>query len=64
MSLPPVISEYPPENLALLDEDDFFALRDKPARHGIWMQMAKNIDVFREIMDVIILLGSGETLAS
>ncbi|KAE9376418.1 hypothetical protein N431DRAFT_542071 [Stipitochalara longipes BDJ] len=48
----------------LLDEEDFLALRERAHRHGIWSQMAKTIDIFREILDIIILLGSGETLAS
>jgi hypothetical protein len=64
MSIAPVISEYPPENLSLLDEEDFLALRERLPQHGIWTQMAKTIDIFREILDIIILLGSGETLAS
>jgi hypothetical protein len=64
MSIAPVISEYPPENLSLLYEEDFLALRERLPQHGIWTQMAKTIDIFREILDIIILLGSGGTLAS
>ncbi len=64
MSIAPVIAEYPPENLRLLDEEDFLALRERPAGHGIWTQMAKTIDIFREILDIIIILGSGEIFAS
>lgn len=64
MSIAPVKAEYPPENLLLLDEEDFLALRLKLPRHGIWTQMAKTIDLFREILDVIIRLGAGRTLAT
>ncbi|PMD49022.1 hypothetical protein L207DRAFT_627652 [Hyaloscypha variabilis F] len=64
MSIAPVTSDFPPENLQLLDEEDFLALRERPARHGIWSQMAKTIDIFRENLDIIIMLGSGETLTS
>jgi hypothetical protein len=64
MSLVPVLSEYSPENLQFLDEKDFLLLRESPPRHGIWTQMAKTIDIFREILDIIVLLGSGEILAS
>ncbi|KAG4437723.1 hypothetical protein IFR05_006806 [Cadophora sp. M221] len=64
MSVAPVRAEYPPENLLLLDEEDFLALRLKLPRHGIWTQMAKTIDLFREILDVIIRLGTGGMLAT
>ncbi|PVH84960.1 hypothetical protein DL98DRAFT_568590 [Cadophora sp. DSE1049] len=64
MSVAPARAEYPPENLLLLDEEDFLALRLKLPRHGIWTQMAKTIDLFREILDVIIRLGTGRTLAT
>lgn len=64
MSVAPAMAEYPPENLLLLDEEDFLALRSSPSQHGIWTQMAKTIDLFREILDVIIRLGSGKTLAT
>jgi len=29
MSIVPVTSEYPPENLSLLDEEDFLTLRER-----------------------------------
>ncbi|KAK0112921.1 hypothetical protein ONS95_014642 [Cadophora gregata] len=64
MSVAPARAEYPPENLLLLDEEDFLALRLKLPRHGIWTQMAKTIDLFREILDVIFRLGTGRTLAT
>ncbi|KAH7336167.1 putative C6 transcription factor [Rhexocercosporidium sp. MPI-PUGE-AT-0058] len=64
MSIAPVRAEYPPENLLLLDEEDFLALRLKLPRHGIWTQMAKTIDLFREILDVILRLGTGRALAT
>ncbi|KAH6684754.1 hypothetical protein B0J14DRAFT_573532 [Halenospora varia] len=64
MSIAPMNAEYLPENLQLLDEEDFLTMREAPVRHGVWTQMAKSIDIFREILDIISALGSGETLAS
>ncbi|KAH8679563.1 hypothetical protein BGZ60DRAFT_400248 [Tricladium varicosporioides] len=68
MSIAPVNAENLPENLPemlqLLDEEDFLSMREAPVRHGIWTQMAKSIDIFREILDIISALGSGEILTS
>jgi hypothetical protein len=64
MSVPAPVAELPPEKLVLLDEEDFLKLRSSPGQHGIWTQMAKTIDLFREILDIIIVLGSGQTLTS
>ncbi|KAL2068486.1 hypothetical protein VTL71DRAFT_16584 [Oculimacula yallundae] len=64
MSIAPVASEYPAQHLPLLDEEDFLVLRKRPQRHGLWAQMAQTIDIFREILEVIILLSSGELLAA
>jgi len=64
MSIPSAIADFPPENLLLLDEEDFVALRSRSSRHGIWAHMAKSINVFRDILDIIIILSSGQALPS
>lgn len=64
MAISSPLAEYPPASLLLRDEEDFLALRPSPCRHGIWNQMARTIDLFREILDVIVVLGSGRTLNS
>ncbi|CZR68016.1 uncharacterized protein PAC_17915 [Phialocephala subalpina] len=63
-SIPSPLAEHLPEYLVLLDEEDLLAIRLSPSQHGFWTQMAKNIDLFREILDAIIVLGSGQTLDS
>ncbi|KAL3426867.1 transcriptional regulatory protein [Phlyctema vagabunda] len=73
MATSPTYSKKYKDNFPLLDEKEFVELSSSsnglreilnPSGNGLWAQMAKTIDTFRRISEMIYSLGSNSTSAS